>query len=79
MEHVFHITETGQIETLYTEDLPLFALGAATITRASEIEYNNDRKLWQVKIDRSIVFEDSSRASCLQWEHTAINTKLLAK
>jgi len=76
---VFHISPTGQIETLYSEELPLFALGTTTITRASNIEFNNTEQLWEVKINDRILFSDASRARCIDWEHRYFNRVLMAK
>lgn len=79
-DHVFHIDATGQVETLYTEELPLFALGAAPkISRASEIEFNNKTQKWEVKIGGAWKFDHPSREECLKWEHEHINALLLAK
>lgn len=79
MDHVFDIDEAGTITGLWTEMIELRPLGSLNITRASEIEFDNGRGLWQVKINGAIVFEHASRDHCLQWEKEFFNQELLAR
>lgn len=73
--HVIHCSGQG-IKTLWTDEIDLASLGELQISRASEIEYNNDRQRWEVKIQGAIVFDDPSRAACLSWERDHFNAQL---
>jgi hypothetical protein len=67
----------GTIKTLWTDALPLADLGPLAIERASSIEFWPIRQKWAVQIEGSIVFESTSRAECLAWEHDHFNNQLL--
>lgn len=74
--HVIHCSGQG-IKTLWTDEIDLASLGELQISRASEIEYNNDRQRWEVKIQGAIVFDNPSRAACLSWERDYFNAQLM--
>lgn len=74
--HVIHCSGQG-IKTLWTDEIDLASLGELQISRASEIEYNNDRQTWEVKIQGAIVFDNPSRAACLSWERDHFNAQLM--
>jgi len=68
----FDLTGTGH--GLFTEAIDLSALGALEIVRASSIEFNNQTQLWEVKsVAGELLFSDSSRQACLDWEHQHFN------
>jgi len=54
---------------LWTEAVPLHAIGRLDITRASHIEFNNATQHWEVKDRKGKVrFIARSRSACLEWE-----------
>ena len=59
----------GTAHCLWTDALPLHELGRLEITRASNIEFNNDTQHWEVSDRKGKVrFFSKSRSSCLEWE-----------
>jgi hypothetical protein len=58
---------------LYTELIDLHQIGALEITRASNIEFNNETQEWEVKaLSGQVLFTNQSRLRCLNWEMTNI-------
>jgi len=59
----------GTAQCLWTEAVPLHELGRLEITRASNIEFNNQTQHWEV-IDRKgqVRFFAKSRVACRDWE-----------
>ena len=52
-------------------EIPLKAEGKRTITRASFVEFDNDRQVWTVTLPSGEeVHTDTSRAKALEWEKT---------
>lgn len=81
--HVIHCSGQG-IKTLWTDEIDLASLGELQISRASEIEYNNDRQTWEVRIPMrdhpesyEVRYRDPSRAACLSWERDHFNAQLM--
>ena len=64
----------GIVTGLYPEAIPLTQIGALTIERLTTIEFNDSTQQWEVR-DRAeaLMFSDSSRERCLQWEHRHFN------
>ena len=59
----------GTALCLWTEAVPLHAIGRLDITRASHIEFNNATQHWEVKDRKGKVrFIARSRSACLEWE-----------
>ena len=59
----------GQGHCLYTEEVNLATIGQLEIHRATRVEFDNSRQLWQVKdLDGSLLYCSPSRATCLDWE-----------
>ena len=81
MSHTLSIDESGDIETLWTDALPLAELGAMTMTRASNIEFNEELQMWEVFIAGSRVayYANKSRQACLDWEIEYFNRRILEK
>ena len=65
----------GTVTGLYTEAIPLAALGALHIQRLTSIEFNDSTQQWEVK-DRAgtLLFAHPSREQCLTWEHRRFNS-----
>lgn len=47
-KHVIRFDPDGTATCLYTEDIPLHEIGAMTVWRASNVEFDNDRGGWIV-------------------------------
>ena len=66
---VLKFTATGIASCLYTEIIDLAAIGQLEITRASNIEFNNQTQLWEVTDPQGRVLRSArSRSACLEWE-----------
>jgi len=72
--NVLTFNPTGIVTGLYTEAIPLAALGALKIERLTSIEFHDPTQQWEVR-DRTgtLLFSDPSREQCLQWEHRHFN------
>jgi hypothetical protein len=73
--HVLTFDAQGEGHCLYTETLDLCAIGSLEIVRASQIEFNNESKEWEVisGSDSNVLFSNHSRAACLAWEQQYFN------
>ena len=79
MTSVITFTPDGSAACLWTEAIPLAALGTLTIKRASTIEFNAERQQWEVRLadnPRFVCFAHESRDACLAWEVETINDRL---
>ncbi|MDB6017690.1 MAG: hypothetical protein JWR19_2179 [Pedosphaera sp.] len=78
LNHILTVHENGDISTLWTEAIPLEAIGTMEINRASTIEFNQAKQEWEVRFSNSeaVVFSDKSRAACLAWEVEQLNGKV---
>ena len=71
---VLKIDQQGNGRCLYTEIIDLAALGALEIARASNVEFNNARQVWEVRNAEGVMlFTHSSRTHCLAWEQHYFN------
>ena len=73
--NVLTFDPSGIVTGLYTEAIPLTALGALQIQRLTTIDFNDSTQQWEVR-DRTgtFLFEHPSREQCLEWEHRRFNT-----
>ena len=70
MKAVLTFCEGGIVTGLYTEAIPLGAIGALSISRLTEIEFNDSTQKWEVRDTAgAILFSHGSRQRCLDWEH----------
>jgi hypothetical protein len=60
----------GLIDCLYTEAIPLHALGRLTVFRATDIRFNPSTQEWDVchATNGEVLFSHPSRGECLRWE-----------
>ena len=74
MKAVLTCTPDGIVTGLYTEAIPLGAIGALKINRLTEIEFNDSTQQWEAR-DRigTVLFSHRSRQGCLDWEHRRFN------
>lgn len=62
---------SGRGSCLYTELIDLQSIGALEVRRATFIEFNNDRQVWEVKnLSGRVLFFSRSRSACISWEQT---------
>lgn len=62
-------TPAGTGTGLYTDLIPLSAIGHLTIRRATWIEFDNDTQYWRVKDATDFpLYSSPSRETCLEWE-----------
>ena len=72
--HVLKFDTAGLGHCLYTELLDLTAIGSLQITRASNIEFNQQTQEWEVlDLENNRLFSNASRSVCLDWEHQHFN------
>lgn len=54
---------------LYTEQIDLTTIGNLEISRATTIEFNQSKQLWEVRnIEGELLYQHLSRHTCLEWE-----------
>ena len=73
-ETVLTFNPDGTAQGLYTEAIPLHALGRLRIRRATTIEFDDASQCWVVRdlVDGHL-FHHPSRQQCLEWERDFIN------
>lgn len=68
---VLTFDSSGGASCLYTELIDLAQLGPMEIQRASTIEFNNQKQVWEVRSRQGkLLFHSFSRRTCLEWEAT---------
>ncbi len=76
---VLLIRGCGTVWCLYTDSIPLAALGRLQIRRASTVEFDNGRQGWTVTFPDGGRLEGfATRAAALQAERGVVNRWLLA-
>lgn len=68
---VLEINESGDISTLYNDDVDLYSLGIVSrVHRASFIEFNEVKQYWEVvnAKTKEIVYQNKIREKCIEWE-----------
>jgi hypothetical protein len=74
-QHVLNFHPSGTVWGLYTEVFDLRVLGPLRIFRATHIQFNQRKQVWEVKDrTRNVLFAHSSRQACLNWELERLNT-----
>jgi hypothetical protein len=75
INHVITFAADGTARGLWTEAVPLQELGVLEVHRASQVEFNASRQVWEVRLASNpgvAAFSHSSRAICLHWEREAL-------
>ena len=73
-ETVLTFDTDGRAHGLYTEAIPLHALGRLSIRRATTIEFDDASQCWVVRdLWGGQLYHHSSRQECLHWERNLIN------
>jgi len=68
---VLEIDEHGNVHTLYTDEIDLYAIGEVTnVRRASHLEFNEKNQEWEVTQASTgeVVHRDKNRAKAIEWE-----------
>lgn len=66
---VITFNENGIGSCLYSELIDLHSIGSLEVTRATEIEFNNETQFWEVKnLQGTVLYFSRSRTACLAWE-----------
>ena len=66
---VLTFDSNGTASCLYTELIDLKSIGSLEVTRATQIEFNNETQFWEVKnLKGSVLYFSRSRTACLAWE-----------
>jgi hypothetical protein len=65
---VLTVLTNGEAGCLYSELIDLSSIGLLEVSRASNIEFNQQKQMWEVRVDGKVLFAHSSRAVCLAWE-----------
>jgi hypothetical protein len=70
MKTTLRFDSGGQVECLYTEAIDLRELGKLTITRATDIRFEESSQQWKVHEAETdtVLFSNPSRSECLVWE-----------
>ncbi len=75
-EAVLTFNPNGTAEGLYTEAIPLHALGRLGIRRASTIEFDDANQQWVVRSPEGAeLYQSPSRQRCLDWEREFFNNR----
>ncbi len=71
MSQTLRFKPGGSIDCLYTEAIPLLALGRLHVVRATDIRFNDTTQQWDVHAADTghVLFSHGSRSECLRWEH----------
>lgn len=64
------IEPNGEVICLYTDAIPLQALGKLETRRATTVEFHPARQKWQVREPDcdAVYYSHASREACLEWE-----------
>jgi len=64
------IDEDGNIHTLYTDEVDLFAIGRVTnVRKASNVEFNEDDQVWEVlSLAGEVLYTHKNRDESINWE-----------
>ncbi len=73
--HVMTFAADGTARCLWTEAVPLHQLGRLDVHRASQVEFNTSKQVWEARLTSNpgaVAFAHPSRETCLQWEREAL-------
>jgi hypothetical protein len=76
--HILSFKPDGTARLLWTDALPLAALGSLQVERASTIEFNNNSGMWEVRLGNDPLpkFMARSRQACIDWEIATLQCQL---
>lgn len=66
----FEIDADGNIHTLYTDEIDLFAIGkVSNVRKASNVEFNEEKQVWEVlSLEGEVLYEHKNRDKAIEWE-----------
>jgi hypothetical protein len=73
--HAITFAQDGTAQCLWTDAFPLHQLGRLDVHRASQVEFNPAKQVWEVRLESNpsiVAFSHVSRAICLHWEREAL-------
>jgi hypothetical protein len=85
---IIEADETGRVQCLHSDLIPLQELGRLTVRRASTVEFNERTQEWEVRVPRHdsftrllgietrTLFANTSRQLCLEYEQREWQTLL---
>lgn len=76
-EIAISISKDGEITCIYNEEIGLKDIGDLNINRLSEVEFNNDSHLWEVRHNGHVLACHMTRKAALDWEIAYFNDKIL--
>lgn len=66
---VLTVNNNGEAGCLYSELIDLSSIGKLEVSRASNIEFNQEKQQWEVQANNGkVLFSHASRAVCHAWE-----------
>ena len=68
---VLEIDNHGNVRTLYTDEIDLYAIGEVTnVRRASNLEFNEENQEWEVisAATGAVVHRNKNRTKAIEWE-----------
>ena len=75
-EAVLTFNPDGTAQGLYTEIIPMHALGRLSVYRASTIEFDDAIQQWVVRSPEGAeLYQSPSRQRCLDWEREFFNNR----
>lgn len=67
----------GTVEAVYHDEILKMGLGRAKMQRATSVEFNTRRQLWEAKLPSGrVLVEHKNRKQCLKLEHAAVEARL---
>jgi hypothetical protein len=77
MEFAITFTPDGTGHALHTECIALCQIGRLSVTRATEIEFDDNAQFWCVRRpgSRFALYRNASRQECLAWERQYLQTE----
>jgi len=75
MKIIFEITEEGDLNGLYTDEIDLFAVGRLTnVRKASNVEFNEEKQVWEVlSLEGEVLYTNTNREAAIEWEIEAFS------
>lgn len=71
-----YLRSDGRVECLYNDLVPAFDLGVLRVSRASNVEFDNERQEWMVLVDNQEIAASKLREEALACEVTLLNKQL---
>jgi hypothetical protein len=73
--HSLYLRPNGSVECLYSDDVQGLDLGVLSVSRASNVEFDNKRQEWVVLVEDQEIACSKSREEALAYEVTLLNQR----